>query len=151
MQLGTEAPVEPDRGAIPVEHRPLHPPAAPLPGHGSHGAQQRSSHAPAPLVGEHEQILQVERGSGQERRVGEVIEGESHRVAAPPADERLEVPSGAEAVAVKTGHGRLDLMRQPLVVGQAADQGENRRHIAGRGAADAEAGRGHRAAAAAFG
>jgi hypothetical protein len=140
VQPGAQPPVEADRRAVPVQHGPLHPPAASLRGHPGHRAQQRQADAATPLGGEHEQVLEIERGARQERGVREVIEREPHGLAILPGDQRLEVSPATEAVAAQARHTGLDLRQEPFVTSQAANQGQDRGYVAGSGPTDVQAG-----------
>jgi hypothetical protein len=130
VQLGSKLLVEPDRRPVPVEDGPLHPPTAPLHRNARDGPQQGPAHASAPLLGKHEEVFQVERGAGEERRVGKEVEGEAHGLAIAPSDERLEVGPLAEAVALQPPSRCLHLMAEPLVLRQATDQSQDRRRVA---------------------
>jgi len=87
----------------------------------------------AALLGTHEEVLQVERRAPEERRVREVVEREADRAPAAPADQRLEVAARPEAVpAEPRGRGR-QLVGEAFVLGEAADEPEDRRDVAPRG------------------
>jgi hypothetical protein len=135
--------VDTDRRPVPVEHRPLHPPA-PAP---HRDARQRAQQGPAgalPALGRRdEEVFQVERGARQERRVREEVEGEADGPAAAATDEGLEVTASTEAVAPDARRGGHALARQPLVLGQTADQCEDGRDVAARTGTDRQARGGH--------
>src|SRR6266446_6328444 len=147
LELGSQAPVETDGGPVPVEHRPLHSPAPAPDRDAGQRAEQRLPGPGAPLLGQHEEVLEVEAGPREERGVREEVEREADRAAAAPADEGLEIASRAEAVGAHPGRGGLHLVGEPLVLGQAADEGQDGRHVPRGANADDEGSAGHQAAA----
>src|SRR5581483_4462226 len=66
--------VEVDRRLVPVEHLPLHPPAALAYRLGGAGTEERLPRPTAPELRQHEDILEVKRGARQERRVREEVD-----------------------------------------------------------------------------
>src|SRR6266545_3945965 len=95
---GAERFVELDRRRVPVEHGPLHAAAAALAGQGGQRSEQGPARAAAALVGPDEEILEVERGTGEERRVRVEVQGEADGLALALAQEGLEVPPRPEPV-----------------------------------------------------
>src|SRR4029453_19434043 len=81
--------VEPDGRAIPVEHRPLEPPAAAADRDARERGEQRPPGSLPALLGQHEEIFQIERGPGEEGEEREEVEGESH---GPPPPGRGQGP-----------------------------------------------------------
>jgi hypothetical protein len=141
--------VDADRRPVPVQHRPLHASAPPPQRDAGQRPQQRPSASAAALGGEHEEILEIERGARQERRVREEVEREADGPAAATTDEGLEIAPPAEAVTPDPA-GRGDaLVGQALVLGQAPDQREDRRNVAPGARADRQTGGGHDACQAA--
>src|SRR5262245_53640247 len=136
--LSTEPPIKAERLFVPVEHRPLHPPAAAPPRDPRQLAEERTAGAVSALFREHEEIFQVERRATHERRVREEIEGEPDGLATPTADDRFEVAAPAKAVAPDLACCRDRLVGQALVLGEPADQLEDHRNVASRAAADRE-------------
>ena len=147
MEPRADPPVEPDGRGVPVEHCPLHP--ATTAGHGdlAEGPQEGPPRSPPPLLGEDEEVFQVQAGAPEKRRVREEVEGKAHGPPPAPADERLEVRAPAEAVPARLGGGDLDLVHQPLVLGEAPDERDDGRNVSPRAAPDGERGPGHQAAA----
>src|SRR2546427_3177237 len=140
-ELRAELLVEADRGRVPVEHRPLHPAAAAPHGDLRERPEERPAGAVAALRGQDEKVLEVERRRAEERGVREVVECQAEGRATPAADERLEVAPSAEAVTADPPGGRLHPVGEPLVLGEAADQPEDRGRVARRSVADRERGR----------
>jgi len=136
-------PVDPDRRPVPVEHRPLHPPAPAPHRDARERPQERPAAATAALGRRDEEVFEIERRTRQERRVREEVEGEADRPAAPAADEGLEVAAGAEAITPDPGRGGDALVREALVLRQATDQRQDRRDVAPGARADRQAGGGH--------
>src|SRR5258706_15216881 len=66
---GTEARVEPDRRLVPVEHGPLEAPVVPLDSDPRERRHQRTADAASARDRPHEQILEIEAGPAEERRV----------------------------------------------------------------------------------
>src|SRR5215475_323165 len=89
-----------------------------------------STRAAPALVGADEQVLEIEAGAAEERRVREEVDGEADGPPPAAADQRLEVRPPPEAVTPDQGRRGLDLVEQPLVLGQAADQLEDDRYVA---------------------
>jgi len=117
--------VEVNRRGVPVQHRPLHAPASPADGDARQGREQGAAGAPTALVGQHEEILEVERRAGQERGVGEEIEREADGRAVALADERVEVAPWAEAVTTDATKARLAFAGQPLVLREPPDEAKD--------------------------
>jgi len=67
--LRAELLVEADRRLVPVEDRPLEPPAAALDGERREMLQQRLAIAATAILGRDEEILEVEAGLAEKRRV----------------------------------------------------------------------------------
>src|SRR2546427_379668 len=137
-EAGAQPPVEADRRRVPVEHRPLHAPAATAHGDPREGPQQRAAGAGAARLGQHEEIFQVEGRLAQERRVGEEVEGQADGAAVAPADQRVEVRAPAEPVAADGGGGDDALALELLVAREAADQLADDGCVARGAAADAQ-------------
>src|SRR5207245_825867 len=84
--------------------------------------------------GQDEKVLEVERRPAEERGVREVVECQADGRATPASDERLEVAPSAEAVTADPRGGCLHPVGEPIVLGEAADQPEDRERVArGRG------------------
>src|SRR5438046_2192470 len=133
-QVSAQALVKADRIFVPVEDRPLHPAAAPPRRDPCELAEQRPAGPVAALLGNHEEILQVERRTREERREREEVEREANGALAAPADQRLEVAAPPEAVPPDLrGRGR-NMEGQALVCGEAADEQGDRGDVAQRGA-----------------
>src|SRR3989442_10241831 len=137
-EAGAEPPVEADRRRVPVEHRPLHAPTAAPHGDPRQRAQEGLAGAVAALLGQHEQVFEVERGLRQEGGVREEVECEADGAGAAPADQRLEIAAAAEAVSPHRGGGGDALGRETLVTREAADQLADHAGVARRSAADGE-------------
>src|SRR5262249_51637554 len=114
--------VEADGRAVPVEHGPLQAPAAAAHGDTRERGEERTSRALPALLGEHEEVLQIEGGFGEEGREREEVEREAHGASALARDERLEVRAPAEAVTPDTRRGGPALVTEPLVVGETPDE-----------------------------
>src|SRR2546428_11023086 len=106
-QLSAQALVEANRIFVPVEDRPLHAAAAASHRDLRERPKQRPARAVAARLGQDEEVLEVERGPAEERRVREVVEREADGRAAAPADERLEAAPPPQAVAADPLGGRL--------------------------------------------
>src|SRR5690606_2351518 len=89
-RAGSERLVETNRGRVPVEHRPLEPSAAPLDGEPRHRLQEGLPVTVAALLGEHEQILQVDAGLAEPGGVGREEEREAHGAALDLTEQALE-------------------------------------------------------------
>src|SRR5438093_1076845 len=76
-ELRAELLIEPDGGRVPVENRPFHPPAAAPLRDPRQLAEERVARAPSALLGEHEQVPQVETRAPEEGRVREEVEREA--------------------------------------------------------------------------
>src|SRR5260370_10641336 len=107
LELGPQASVEANGGPIPVEHRPLHPPAPAPDRDAGQRAEQRLPRPRAPLLGQHEKVFHVEAPPPAERGGPAEVEREAHRTAAAPADEGLEVAARTEALGAHPRRGRL--------------------------------------------
>src|SRR5207245_6529375 len=79
VRARSEALIESDRVAVPIEHRPLETAATAVHRKPSEVLQQGSADAAAPLLGDHEQVLYVDSRPAEKRR--EVVEEqrEAHR------------------------------------------------------------------------
>src|SRR5262245_11415407 len=122
--------VEADAGRVPVEDRPLHPATPVAPGDAGQRGEQGPAGAPAPFLGTDEQVLEIECRAGEERGVGEEVEREADRRAPAPADQRLEVAPPAEAMLANPGGRGFHFVGEMLVLGQAANQLDDGRHVA---------------------
>jgi hypothetical protein len=147
-QRSPEVTIDADRRSVPVEYRPLHAAAAPAQCDARQRPQQGPSRAAPTLGGQDEEILEVERGTRQERRVREEVEGEADRPAAPPTDQGLEIAAWTESVASDPGGGGDALVGETLILGETPDQRDNRRNVAPGTATDREPRGGHGQAAA---
>jgi hypothetical protein len=127
QEPGAQLPVEADGGPVPVEHRPLHPPAPPPHRDAGQRAQQRQSSAASPRLGQHEEVLQPQRRPRQERGVGEGVQRQAHRPPVHPRDQRLEVSPRPEPMPPDRLHRRGP--RQPLVVSKPMNQRRDHPHI----------------------
>ena len=83
--------------------------------------EQRPAGAAAALLRQHEEVFEIETRAPQEGREREVVDGQPDVGATPAADERLEVAASPEAVAADLLARGDHLLRQPLVLGEAAD------------------------------
>src|SRR3970040_800762 len=64
---------------------------------------------PGPLLGQHEEGLEVEARAAEEGRVREEVEREAHGGAPAPTDQSLEVGPPSEAVALESSGRRRHL------------------------------------------
>src|SRR2546427_6719758 len=65
---GSQAPVEPDRGLVPVEHRPLEPRASALESRARQPCEQALADAEPARFGSHVEVLEVDAGLADEGR-----------------------------------------------------------------------------------
>jgi hypothetical protein len=103
VQLGAEAPVEADRRPVPVEHRPLHPPASALDGQGGEAAKEHRPQAAPPELRADVQVFQVQPRLAQEGGVVVEEEGEAGDVRAGLGKEHLGERSRAEQAGPQVG------------------------------------------------
>src|SRR5205814_3844737 len=69
QRLRPEAPVESDRGLVPVQDRPFHAPAVALDRHLREIDEQRAADAAAAPLGYDEEILEIQAAPAQKRRM----------------------------------------------------------------------------------
>ena len=118
-----------------IEHGPLHACAAAPDGDAGQGFQQRPADSRAAVFGRHEEILDVERGTGCERRIGEEIQGESYRTpfAIPSfGNQGLEVAPAAKPMEQQALRADVALPRQALVFRQAPNEAGDRGDVPAR-------------------
>jgi len=87
--------------------------------------REKSARDPAPARrGTHVEILEVQPGPPEERRVVEEVDGEGHRLSVQARDEgmRVSVPAKERPPQIffRCGHG----MRESLVLGELADEAQ---------------------------
>ena len=102
--------------------------------------EQRAADAVAARRGAHEQILEVEAGLGEERRVALEEQREPDRRAGELGDQDLGGGAHAEQRRAQRGLVGDDLVRQLLVLGELADEAEDRGGVVGGREPDREIG-----------
>ena len=132
---GTKALVEVDRVPVPIEHSPLEAPA-PAPCRFLRAVEEECvPNLFAPVLRQYKQVLKVERGQGQERRVGLEYEGVPGHLALALGQENLEAGSRPKSVSQEAGLRGFVRGRQLLEVRQRGNQAHDCRAILRRGAA----------------
>src|SRR5205809_1823614 len=91
------------------------------------------------MLGQHEEVLEVDPGLGEKGREVVKEKSESDRLVAVFRDQRLGVRALAEQGALELLLGHRDLGLEPLVAGQAADQLRDQRHVGPLAGANARA------------
>src|SRR5687768_1398995 len=133
---GAQALVEADGGFVPVEHPPLETTALALDRQLRQAPHERPPNAAAAMRREDEQILEVETALAEEGRVVVKEEREPRRVTANLGDQDLRGRPLAEQRDAQVHLCCHGFIRQPLVFGEPADEGENEREIGDRGEAN---------------
>src|SRR5581483_8223456 len=120
-----ELAVEADRRLVPVEHGPLDASATAFEREPRELGQERTAVSAPAALGLHEEVFEVDAGPAEERR--EVVEEqrEAGRVVLVGGDENLRVRTGAEEVLAQRAFVEHDVIRQLLVLGEAANEGGN--------------------------
>src|ERR1700674_3760057 len=118
----TEALVETDRVAVPVEHRPFEPAAVALDRQARQLFEKRAPDTPAAMLRHYEQVFQVNPGLRQEGREVVKEEGKRHGRAIHFSDQRLRIAVRSEEVGRQPLLRHRDLVLQLFVTRQAADQ-----------------------------
>jgi hypothetical protein len=131
-----ERAVEADGGLVPVQHPPFQPPAAALARQPGQVPQQRAPRAAPARLRADVQVLQVDPGLRQERRIVVEEERETQRLVRILRDHHLRRRPCAEQRLAQPVLRRDHLVQQPLVLRQLADEAQDERHVVRRGGAD---------------
>src|SRR5690606_6076304 len=115
---------------VPVEHAPLHAPAAFPYGDPGNGMQQALARAQATVFRRAIQIFQIDAVMAQPGGIAGEIHGESRRLVVHLADQGRAGPWLVEQAALDIRHAGFDFVLGPLINGQIDDETMDERRVA---------------------
>src|SRR6476659_8315488 len=126
---GTDAPIESDRGLVPVEDPPFHAATATFDRYPGEMGEEAPADSATAICGEDEQVLQIEPAPAKKRREVVEEEREARDVGPDVREHDLRCWPVAKQRLVDALLGRLDLVCESLVIGEALDEREDYRRV----------------------
>src|SRR5262249_45035734 len=121
--------VKTNGGLVPVKHHPLHAAVVPFSSYLRQASEQRLTDSLPPDVRLYEDIFEAQSRVAEKRRVGEIVQRVSHNLAIDGSQQRLGGRTRAKQRLANQILRCRDLVQEPFVLGELADQSQDNRSI----------------------